>query len=147
MGETQKLTEPFVTRLWFKTNKQTKSWLKGKRDHNHKQQILGQFNVCDKENMFDFTISSTVVETCAGCLQPCSILLHNYTGDCRNKHKYFHFRGSELDHHRNNIGVSLHITKITKHIPIYLKGFPSLLSWFRHCSITVVVHWFTLLCW
>lgn len=31
--------------------------------------------------------------------------------------------------------------------PIYLKGFPSLVSWLRDCSTTLVVHWFTLLCW
>jgi len=35
------------------------------------------------------------------------------------------------------------ITQVT----IYLKGFPSLVSWFRHCSTTFDVHWLTLLCW
>lgn len=31
--------------------------------------------------------------------------------------------------------------------PIYLKGFPSFVSWLSVCSTTLVVHWFTLLCW
>lgn len=31
--------------------------------------------------------------------------------------------------------------------PMYLNGFPSLVSWLRHCSTTFDVHWFTLLCW
>uniref|UniRef100_A0A0E9XI49 Uncharacterized protein n=1 Tax=Anguilla anguilla TaxID=7936 RepID=A0A0E9XI49_ANGAN len=26
------------------------------------------------------------------------------------------------------------------HVTMYLKGFPSLVSWFRHCSTTFVVH-------
>merc|ERR1719187_163516 len=30
---------------------------------------------------------------------------------------------------------------------MYLKGLPSLVSWFKHCSTTELVHWFTLLCW
>lgn len=32
-------------------------------------------------------------------------------------------------------------------LPMYLKGFPSLVSWLSVCSTTLVVHWFTLLCW
>lgn len=35
----------------------------------------------------------------------------------------------------------------SKHIPIYLKGFPSLLRWLRQSSTTLLLHWFTLLCW
>ncbi len=31
--------------------------------------------------------------------------------------------------------------------PMYLNGFPSLVNWLRHCSTTLEVHWFTLLCW
>ena len=33
------------------------------------------------------------------------------------------------------------------HVPIYLKGFPSFVSWLRHCSTMLEVHWFTLLFW
>lgn len=35
------------------------------------------------------------------------------------------------------------ITQVT----IYLNGFPILVSWFKHCSTTLEVHWLTLLCW
>lgn len=35
----------------------------------------------------------------------------------------------------------------SEHIPMYLKGFPSLLSCPRHSSTTLLVHWFTLGCW
>merc|ERR1712018_137773 len=30
---------------------------------------------------------------------------------------------------------------------MYLKGFPSFVNWFKHCSTTFEVHWLTLLCW
>lgn len=30
---------------------------------------------------------------------------------------------------------------------IYLKGFPSLLRWLRQSSTTLLLHWFTLVCW
>jgi len=30
---------------------------------------------------------------------------------------------------------------------MYLNGFASLASWFKHCSTTLDVHGFTLLCW
>merc|ERR1712226_37778 len=30
---------------------------------------------------------------------------------------------------------------------MYLNGFPSFVSWFKHCSTTFDVHWLTLLCW
>merc|ERR1712018_53417 len=30
---------------------------------------------------------------------------------------------------------------------MYLNGLPSFVSWLRHCSTTLLVHWFTLLCW
>jgi len=36
---------------------------------------------------------------------------------------------------------------IITHVTMYLKGFPSFVSWFRHCSTTLEVHWLTLLCW
>ena len=32
-------------------------------------------------------------------------------------------------------------------IPMYLNGFCSFVSWLRHCSTTLDVHWFTLLFW
>lgn len=32
-------------------------------------------------------------------------------------------------------------------VTMYLNGLPSLVSWFKHCSTTLEVHWFTLLCW
>ena len=32
-------------------------------------------------------------------------------------------------------------------LPMYLNGFCSLVSWLRHCSTTLDVHWFTLLFW
>lgn len=35
------------------------------------------------------------------------------------------------------------ITQVT----MYLNGFPSLVSWLKVCSTTLVVHWLTLLCW
>ena len=33
------------------------------------------------------------------------------------------------------------------HVTMYLNGLPSFVSWFKHCSTTLDVHWFTLLCW
>ena len=38
-------------------------------------------------------------------------------------------------------------TSFTDHTPMYLKGFPSFVSWLRHCSTMLDVHWFTLLFW
>lgn len=35
------------------------------------------------------------------------------------------------------------ITQVT----MYLNGLPSLVSWLKVCSRTLVVHWLTLLCW
>lgn len=58
------------------------------------------------------------------------------------KHKYWLLRPTS--EHRLQRPV---ISEAAHHIPIYLKGFPSLLSWLRHCSTTLVLHWFTLLCW
>ncbi len=47
-------------------------------------------------------------------------------------------------HKGTSLGVAF---KWKTFLPMYLNGFPSLVSWLRHCSTTLEVHWFTLLCW
>lgn len=95
---------------------------------------------------FNFTICWIVPEACACCLQPCSILLHDDTVYCENIQVNINFiftfyRVLQL------VDIWLSIMVRSKHIPIYLKGFPSLLRWLRQSSTTLLLHWFTLACW
>lgn len=88
-----------------------------------------------------FTICWIVPEACACCLQPCSILLHDDTVYCENIQANINFifpfyRGLQL------VGEVR-----SRPIPIYLKGFPSLLRWLRQSSTTLLLHWFTRMCW
>ena len=48
------------------------------------------------------------------------------------------------DQHLENLYQN---TQDENSLPMYLNGLPSLVSWLKVCSRTLVVHWLTLLCW
>lgn len=97
---------------------------------------LQSINTTKMTSEFNFTICWIVPEACACCLQPCSILLHDDTVYCE-----------KIQVNIVVVYVWFLIMARSKHIPIYLKGFPSLLRWLRQSSTTLLLHWFTRLCW
>ena len=74
------------------------------------------------------------------------ILWTNLSYSFTFKKVYEHSTSLPFPHHISNVDSSK-FKNIFCSSPIYLKGLLSFVSWLRHCSTTLDVHWFTLLCW
>lgn len=99
------------------------------------------------KNVLNITVCWIVPKARVCCLQPGSVLLHDYTVNCRKRTSPNKLLCTCFDTGLQAVDVWIFIAVRSEHIPIYLKGFPSLLSCPRHSSSTLLVHWFTLVCW